>query len=170
MSIKSNHSVAAQVLLWADVEHTKSLRRSPAITNPVFVSHSLSFSQAALFRHPSISSCLPVWLHRVLFGNLLNFFSFLVAAATCELSSNTGRGETEVALGKVCSLCQKNAPMRILMQIGVETVVLISLPWSNNAGLLFQQVQPSPLTSYPGQLVTLLLILNSLSALTLAGS
>lgn len=63
--------------------------------------------------------------------------------------------------------------MHLLMQTGIEIGKehghnLITPGQQCQSPL--QQVQSSPLTSYPGQLVALLLILNSLWALTPAGS
>lgn len=166
MSIKSNLSVAAQVLLWADVEHTKSFPcyYKPSIPLiPLSLSPTHSFSQAALCLHPSISSCLPVWLHRVLFGN--SFFP-LVAAATLRVVPSHPPRRNGSWVGKSAEKC---------------TDAHFNAGWSRDGRLNlitsvrqcrspFLQVQPSPLTSFPGQLLTLLLILNSLSALTLAGS
>lgn len=126
----------------------------------------VSLSQAALFLRPSIASGLPPQLHchRESFEN-----PFPDSLPAC-LFPGIHRQDMEVESEKcVCSsfFCQMQKHKQ--MPTGVEAEgerCRKLITWVQHCQSPLQQVQPSPLTSYPGQLVASLLILNSLWALT----
>lgn len=131
----------------------------------------VSFSWAALFLRPSFSSPLPLWLHLVLFGNLRTHRSWPFAASACVFVPSHLHRRNRSWVGKsVCSFCQitqkqKYAPLNAGWRRHLKRNVAIASSVQQCQSDL-RQVQSSPLTSYPGQLLALLLILNSVLAVT----
>lgn len=124
----------------------------------------VSFSWAALFLRPSFSSPLALWL------SPCPLWESSAASACVFVPSHLHRRNRSWVGKRVCSFCQitqkhKYAPLNAGWKRHLKRNVAVASSVQQCQSDL-RQVQSSPLTSYPGQLLALLLILNSVLAVT----